>query len=479
MRLATPTASCFVVTFDDGYELNIPPTVYRSAAGHARVPQDMRPMTMEHCKERSLDPVFDIGAHTPGHRIFLREPRGLQTLQLSTKSPGALVMDADYRGLAIVRSLGRKGIPVWVFTHGDQLLATRSRYTRRVLSWPGQDEQQKVNFLLDLADRENVRDWTLFPTGDESAALLARHHATLGECFKLTTPPWNVFKWGYDKRLTYQLADNVSVNHPRTAYPANREEILANQYTYTYPVILKPAYRSCLNRFTAAKAWRIENREQLLARYDEACTLVDPTILMVQELIPGGGESQFSYTALCQDGQPIASLTARRCRQIPMDFGRASTFVETVNEPGISQLATRFLQALHYTGVVEVEFKRDPRDRELKLLDVNCRVWGWHSLCGAAGVDYPYLLWLLTIGEPLPATKPTVGVRWVRMSTDAPMAMREVLRGRLSLREYFRSLRSPLAPAIYAADDRLPGVLEIPLLAYLLTKRVVSGGRIA
>jgi D-aspartate ligase len=434
-------------------------------------------MTMEQCKERSLDSLFDTGAHTPGYRVLRGDPRGLPTLQLATKSPGALVMDADYRGLAIVRSLGRKGIPVWVFTHGDQLLATRSRYTRRVISWPGEDEQQKVDFLLDLADRENVRNWALFPTGDESAALLARHHLRLGERFRLTTPPWNVFQWGYDKRLTYQLADNISVSHPRTTYPANREEVLANQYTF--PVILKPAYRSCLNRFTAAKAWRIEDREQLLARYDEACTLVDPAILMVQELIPGGGESQLSYTALWQDGQPIASLTARRCRQIPMDFGRASTFVETVNDPGISQLATRFLQALHYTGVVEVEFKRDPRNGELKLLDVNFRVWGWHSLCGTAGVDYPYLLWLLTIGEPLPATKPTIGVRWVRMSTDVPVAMREVLCGRLSLREYFRSLRSPVASAIYAADDPLPGVLEIPLLAYLLAKRVVSGGRIA
>ena len=95
--------------------------------------------------------------------------------------------------------------------------------------------------------------------------------------FRLTTPPWNVFQWGYDKRLTYQLADNVAVSHPWTAYPANREEILASQYPY--PVILKPAYRSCLNRFTAAKAWRIENREQLLARYDEACTLADPAYL--------------------------------------------------------------------------------------------------------------------------------------------------------------------------------------------------------
>ena len=387
---------------------------------------------------------------------------------------GALVMDADYRGLAVVRSLGRHGIPVWVLQHGDQLLATLSRYNRRTLSWPSQEEEAKVNFLVNLADRERIRDWVLFPTGDEGAAMVARHHKMLGEHFQLTTPPWDVLQWCYDKRLAYRLADKVGVGHPWTLYPANSEQVAASDCSY--PVILKPAYCSSFNRFTASKAWRIDNREQLLARYEEAKTLVDPGALMIQELIPGGGESQFSYTALCKDGWPMASLIARRARQIPMDFGRASTFVETVDDPATSAAAVRLIETLRYTGIVEVEFKRDPRDGKLKLLDINPRVWGWHSLCGPAGVDYPYLLWLLTTGEPIPATKAAVGVRWVRMSTDAPTAIREVLHGRLSLREYLRSIRPPVAPAIYASDDPLPGVLEIPLLAYLVGKRVLCGG---
>lgn len=401
----------------------------------------------------------------------------LHSASPTTGCIGALVMDADYRGLAVVRSLGRYGIPVWVLRHGDQLLATLSRYNHRTLSWPSQDEEEKVNFLVSLADREDIRDWVLFPTGDEGAALVARHHKTLGEHFQLTTPPWGVLQWLYDKRLTYRLADSVGVDHPWTLYPANGEQVAASECPY--PVILKPAYSSSYNRFTASKAWRVDNREQLLARYDEAKTLVDPGALMIQELIPGRGESQFSYTALCQDGRVIASLTARRTRQIPMDFGRASTFVETVDDPTTSAASVRLIEALRYTGIVEVEFKRDHRDGKLKLLDINPRVWGWHSLCGPAGVDYPYLLWLLTIGEPIPATKAVTGVRWVRMSTDAPTAIREVLHGRLSFREYVRSIWPPVASAIYASDDPLPGVLEIPLLAYLLGKRALCGGRMA
>src|SRR5207253_5534008 len=33
--------------------------------------------------------------------------------------------------------------------------------------------------------------------------------------------------------------------------------------------------------------------------------------LMVQELLPGGGESQFSYAALCRDGVPLDRKSTR------------------------------------------------------------------------------------------------------------------------------------------------------------------------
>jgi len=74
---------------------------------------------------------------------------------------------------------------VWVLQHGDQLLAALSRYNQRTLSWPSHDEEEKVNFLVNLADREMIRDWVLFPTGDQGAALVARHHKTLGNTFNL------------------------------------------------------------------------------------------------------------------------------------------------------------------------------------------------------------------------------------------------------------------------------------------------------
>jgi len=381
---------------------------------------------------------------------------------------GALVLGSDYKALGIVRSLGRHDIPVWVL-RDEHLIARCSRYARRGIDWPAAGEPEHVAFLQRLAGQHDLDGWAVFPTDDETAAFLARNQLELAGHFLITTPPWEILRWAYDKRLTYRAAADIGVAHPRTDYPQSRAELAAMDIAY--PAILKPAIRAQQNRFTMSKAWRVDDRESLIARYDEAAALLEPSLIMVQELIPGAGQEQLSYAALCRDGRPIASVVARRTRQWPMDFGRASTFVETIDDPQVEATAMRVLASLRFTGIVEVEFKRDPRDGELKLLDINPRAWGWHSLGRAAGVDFPYLLWLMLSGEELPRIRGRAGVRWVRALTDLPTALGEIRAGRLSVGAYVRSLRGPIEFAILAADDPLPALVEVPAALALAWRR--------
>jgi D-aspartate ligase len=403
------------------------------------------------------------------------ETRGRTAAALAAggRPGGAVVLGGDYRALGVVRSLGRRGVPVWVVRQGDDRLAALSRYARRSLPWPGAaNEETQIEALLAVA-RAGARGWALIPSSDEMASLVGRHHERLAEAFVLTTPAWDVLRYACDKRLTYALAGSLGLDAPSTWYPADRDEV--EGLTLEYPVILKPAWHEGFNRLTAAKAWRIDDRDELLRAYDQACTMVSAQTLMIQELIPGGGTEQFSYVTLCDEGRPLASLTARRTRQYPPDFGRASTYVETVDCDPVVAPSRRLLEAMRFSGLVEVEFKRDPRSGRFKLLDVNPRVWGWHTLCGRAGVDFPYLLWLALRGEDIGSHQAQVGVRWVRTATDLPMVVKEILAGRISPRAYLRSLRGPLESAIFAGDDPAPGLLELPLLASILVRRLLHG----
>jgi D-aspartate ligase len=385
---------------------------------------------------------------------------------------GALVVGGDYRGLGVVRSLGRRGIPVTVLVDGDDVLATRSRYCLRSLPLAGPTDEAQVEHLLRLAD-EGLAGATLFPTSDRSAALVARSHGALAARFVLTTPPWKTLQTAFDKRATYALAGRLGIDHPRTWRPESAAALAA--LPIELPAIVKPAVREVENALTVEKAWRADSRQELAARFAEALELLPADELMVQELVPGGGEHQFSYAALADGGRPLATVVARRTRQFPVDFGRASTFVETVDEPGVVQSSERLLAELRWDGLIELEYKRHAETGAFKLLDMNPRVWGWQSLCGRAGVDFPYLAWRLAHGEPVERVHGRPGVRWVRHSTDVPTALREILGRRMPLGPYLRTLRGPVENAIYASDDRGPGLYEYPMLASRVVRRLAQG----
>jgi predicted ATP-grasp superfamily ATP-dependent carboligase len=396
---------------------------------------------------------------------------GLSSLAGIEDRTGALVTGADYRGLGILRSLGRHGIPVWVLEKGEQRLAGVSRYAKRSLRCMAEGDAALVEFLVKLAQEHELQGWVLFPTDDDLVGLVARNHDKLSQQFRLTTPPWSEIECVCNKRLLHRLAMELRIEQPRMFCPQSRTELA--EIECPFPVIVKPALREGLNKVTAKKAWLAEDRDSLLKYYDLACSLVCPELVLIQEVVPGWGEAQFSYAALCSGGKPVASVVARRTRQFPMDFGRFSTYVESVEESGIVGPAVRLINAIRFTGLIEIEFKRDRRDGGFKLLDVNPRVWGWHTLGERAGVDFSYLLWRLILGDAIPELRGQSGVRWVRMSTDLPTASLEILRGRLTLRDYLRSLRGPIEQAIFALDDPLPGLIEVPLLAGLLAKRLL------
>jgi len=168
---------------------------------------------------------------------------------------------------------------------------SRHRSKRQVQQRPPGDETRQLDHLLAVGAREQLKRWALLPTSDESGKMLARHHAELGARFLLTVAPWDVYRLAYDKRLTYQLASAVRIDHPVTFHPSTRTDVMA--LPCIFPVVLKPAFKECDNAFTSGRAWRVHCREELLERCSEACRLVPPeTIMGGEQPVPGpSGES--------------------------------------------------------------------------------------------------------------------------------------------------------------------------------------------
>jgi predicted ATP-grasp superfamily ATP-dependent carboligase len=137
----------------------------------------------------------------------------------------------------------------------------------------------------------------------------------------------------------------------------------------------------------------------------------------------------------------------------------------------------RFLSALDFSGLVEIEFKYDARHDAYKILDVNTRAWTWLAMGAAAGIDFPALQWRLATGETVAAQAPRTAARWLYFSHDLAAGVAEILAGRLSPLAYLRSLRGASAGAVFAWDDPLPALLDLPLSVARVAARRLSRRR--
>jgi predicted ATP-grasp superfamily ATP-dependent carboligase len=368
------------------------------------------------------------------------------------------VLGGDCGAVGVVRSLGRAGIPT-LFLKGRNPLAAYSRYTTQSLSWPGAQDPGAVAWLKNLAGERGLRGWVLFPGADEDVRLIAQNHAELGKIFQLCTPVWDTTRWFADKKATYQKAAELGIAYPRTFQIRQARDLAA--VDFAFPLILKPAVKSGDNALTQSKVWRATDRATLVRIFDEAASLAGDDGLIVQELVPGDGTTQFSYAAICRAGRPVASLVALRRRQHPANYG-TGTFVETVDNGVVEAQAERLLQAIGYSGMVEMEFKHDARDGSFKLLDVNPRLWTWNSIGGVSGVDFPLTMWRVARGESPPRMRARAGGYWMYLSRDFPEACKEIVAGKLSAIDYLRSFGRPITFATFALDDPKPWLVDWP-----------------
>jgi D-aspartate ligase len=329
---------------------------------------------------------------------------------LQTK-PGAIILGANAVALGVARSLGPHGIPVWIYDP-QRSIAHFSRYAKKSVV----SARDKHELLLEEGKKHGLQDWVVFPVEDQYVELLATHHESFSSIYKLITPPIEVTKFALDKRLTYSKASELGITAPWTLVVTDPLQVRVDELPY--PIILKPAINHHFVPYTKIKALAVDGPANFHAKVAEMRRHIPADEILIQERIPGGGESQFSCAALCDQGKVSAALVVQRTRQYPVDFGNGSTFVQTSDRAILETTSRKWLEAVGFDGLVEIEFKYDSRDGKYKILDVNARPWGWHTLGKAAGIDFSYLVWRQKTGMPLGPVPSPGAATWIREIND-------------------------------------------------------------
>ena len=381
------------------------------------------------------------------------------------------MIGADFQAVGVVRALAAEGIPCFLLA-SERGIAIHSRHARRqVCKYDLLEDPHAVAYLKQLAESEGIKGWVVFCVNDETIEFLAKNHAELSEFFVLAVPPWEIAQNFYEKDRAYLLAASCGIPIPRQYSTESLDQLLNAKPDY--PLVLKPAFKKNYYDKTKNKAILVKNEAELRREYSTMRSLIPASQIVAQDMIEGGTRNLFSYVTLFDGKQIVSGLAAARLRQHPMDFGHATTYAEQRENEELEQLATKFLQALKYKGVAEVEFMLDEKTGEYKFIEMNGRFWGWHVLTQVAGLNFPADLYRLMLGQEVRWSKPKVrDARWMRMITDVPTVIKEVIRGRMSLRcDYLPTLAAKKGFAVWSWTDPLPSLVEIAMAPYLWLKK--------
>lgn len=360
------------------------------------------------------------------------------------------VTDADYKHtLGAVRSLGSQGIEVFAGSARRHAQAFYSRYARgRVIHPPPSQEEAFVGFLERYV-RERAIDVVL-PIGYESNVTASKNLERLGRIVSMPVAKWEILQIAADKRRSLEFAAELGIPMPRTF--SSIEEV------DRFPAVVKGALGSGRVHYVNSRA-----------EFDESAAPGD----LLQEYVPGDG---YGFYALFRQGQARAIFMHRRIREFPVTGG-ASTAAESVYDPHLRDLGLRLLEALRWHGVAMVEFKKDARDGEYKLMEINPKFWGSLDLAIAAGVDFPCLAATMAFeGDVEPVFEYRAGVRYHWPLPDEvlhvlarPASLPAVVRDSLDPSTRSNVWRKDLKPNVFQA-----GLTAAQVLAYSGTGRLFA-----
>jgi len=328
-----------------------------------------------------------------------------------------LVLDALQRSaLAVVRSLGSKGVRVISADTSSQTLAGSSKFAFASETYA--DPSDSDEFIDDINKIIKKFDITaLYPTTEVTVYTLLEFQEKLLPV-KLPFNDIATVRSLSDKAALIERCKQLSVQAPSSEYYDNFQALAASSSRFEFPVVLKPT----LSRIKVDEGWLATGVTYAYSQ-SELASIASTSIafrdhpFMLQEYITGHGAGVF---LLYDHGTCIAHFAHKRLREKP-PTGGVSVLSESIRaDEKQLNAAKKILDSVSWHGVAMVEFKVTEVG-EPYIIEVNPRFWGSLQLAIDSGVDFPYLLHEATMGRACPSVtsyKEGQKLRWLLGDLD-------------------------------------------------------------
>ncbi len=381
-------------------------------------------------------------------------------MKISDTNTPVLVVNCKIGGLAVMRSLGSKKIPMYAIDDAPKDASMRSKYCREkfIKKYDENNQKEYLDYLLWIGSKINRRT-ILIPTSDELSVFVADHADQLERYFNFTHNDPDLLKKLISKEGMYQLALEHDIPTPTTLFPRDFDEVKEFAGQVTFPVMLKGIFGNRLQERTNQKMVIVRSKEELFKNYQ---WLEDPDSpnLMIQEYIPGGDDQVYIFNGYFNEqSECLASFTGFKIRQHPIHTGCASlgecSWIEEV-----SSQTKDFMKKIGYKGILDIGYRLDPRDGRYKVLDVNPRLGGAFRLFVAENdMDVARTLYLDLTDQEIPPVIPREGRRWLIEDFDIISTFHYFQEGSLTILQWMRSFKGVEEGAWFNRKDPVPFIV--------------------
>jgi D-aspartate ligase len=398
-------------------------------------------------------------------RYHARTSRALETIRrpdvqrrLAGTTPVVVVPVSTGIGLGILRDLGRLGVPMIAMDSEPAAIGLASRYALPCMCRDPRYNEEALIEDLEQLGAALPRRAVLFPAFDDQVWAISRYAERLERYFIMPLARWEVMHRLADKELQMKAAWKAGVDTPKTYFVHGPDDLKAAAAEVPFPALFKPLRHQEMRRRFGVKVIAMPTAEHLTDAYEKARVCGS---LMLQEIVPGDDRDFYTFGAY-QDAssRPLGAFVSRKVRQHPRGFGE-SRIAESCWVDEVADDSLRLLRELSFHGVSGTEFKRDPRDGRLKLMEVNARHWLHHPLATAAGVNLSLIAYADALGRPIEGAPQIDGVRWLDLPREARDSLFELVRGQMGFETFLSGLRNVRVDAIYCVDDPAPGLREL------------------
>ena len=375
--------------------------------------------------------------------------------------------------VGIIRSLGRMGVPVYGVVEDRFTPAAVSRYLTGALIWETRslDASRLLAGMAIIGERLN-RPTVIIPTDDAAAIFVAEQTDTLQQWFILPQQPAMLPRTLSNKRELYLLCKRIGVACPESVFPSSIDDVREFVEHASFPVVVK-----------AAESWLVPEggRTTSIARTPEqACAIYRstekqhvPHLIFQVYIPPAYGEDWFYHGYRNVRSNCSVGFTGKKLRSYPPFAGPTTLGKAVVNEP-LRQQAEVLLQAISYSGIMDLDYRFDKRDGQYKLVDFNPRIGAQFRLFeDSAGVDVARALYLDLTGRRVPRSRPITGRTFIAELHDVAASIGYFRQGGLTVHEWWRSLSGTRELSWFSRDDPLPFLMMYIRLLVRVVKRAL------